>query len=389
VFVAAIALRPQLVGLGPLAPEIGAELNMEHAMVGVLTTIPLACMGLAAPAIGPVLARTGTSLAMLGALAVIAAGGILRSTAQDALSLVAWTLPIGIAIGLGGAALPVVVKERLPERPALATGVYTTAIQLGSTVSAALAVPLALALGGWREALVAFAVAGVGSVGAWLLLVRRGPSERDPEPDAEPARRGRVPWRHPIAWLVAMVFWLSAFPFYALTAWLASAYVELGWSSVDAGTLVALVGVSGLPASLAVGGLSDRVGSRRAWLAGSSVVVIVAAAGLIVAPDLAVLWAIAAGAALGATFTLAYLLPLDLGRTPSVAAGYVAVMLCVGYLLTSVTPWLLGLIRDATGSFGPALWLNVAVGVALLVVSLPFSRGRMDQWRDEGAVAVG
>jgi CP family cyanate transporter-like MFS transporter len=114
---------------------------------------------------------------------------------------------------------------------------------------------------------------------------------------------------------------------------------------------------------------------------GCSVVLIVAASGLVIAPGLAAVGAICCGASLGATFTLAYLLPLDLGRTPSIAAGYVAVMLSVGYVATSVTPWLLGAIRDTTGSFTPALWLNVLVGVALLIVSLPFSRDRVDRWR--------
>ena len=144
----------------------------------------------------------------------------------------------------------------------------------GSTVSAAVAVPLALAFGGWREALIAFAVFGSLSVLAWIWL---GPPGR---PDRARRSEGtHLPWRDPVAWLVALVFWLSAFPFYALTAWLASAYIELGWSSVDAGTLVALVGLAGLPASLVVGGLSDRYGSRRAWLMGSAAVLIVATAG--------------------------------------------------------------------------------------------------------------
>ena len=59
-------------------------------------------------------------------------------------------------MGLGNAIAPIAVRERVPDRPATGTGVYTTGIQIGSTVAAALAVPLAALLGGWRGALIAF-----------------------------------------------------------------------------------------------------------------------------------------------------------------------------------------------------------------------------------------
>ena len=58
---------------------------------------------------------------------------------------------------LAGALLPVAVKERFPHRPAFATGVYATAINLGSAIASALAVPVALATGGWRGTLAVFA----------------------------------------------------------------------------------------------------------------------------------------------------------------------------------------------------------------------------------------
>src|SRR6185295_8798129 len=40
-FVAALALRPQLVGAGPLLPEIQDDLGVSHAVVGLLGTIPV------------------------------------------------------------------------------------------------------------------------------------------------------------------------------------------------------------------------------------------------------------------------------------------------------------------------------------------------------------
>jgi MFS transporter, CP family, cyanate transporter len=43
-FVAALALRPQLVGIGPLLPDVEADLGVSHAVAGLLGTIPVMCM---------------------------------------------------------------------------------------------------------------------------------------------------------------------------------------------------------------------------------------------------------------------------------------------------------------------------------------------------------
>jgi len=48
-FLAAVALRPQLVGVGPLLPSIQTDLGVSHAVAGLLGTIPVLCMGLFAP----------------------------------------------------------------------------------------------------------------------------------------------------------------------------------------------------------------------------------------------------------------------------------------------------------------------------------------------------
>ena len=81
-------------------------------------------------------------------------------------------------MGLGNALAPLAVQERLADRAASATGVYTTGIQMGSTVSAALAVPLAAALGGWRWALATFSLVTLGLLAAWLLLTATPPPGR-------------------------------------------------------------------------------------------------------------------------------------------------------------------------------------------------------------------
>jgi len=63
-FAAALALRPQVVGAGPLIPEIRRDLGMSHAAAGLLGTIPVLCMGLFALAAGPFSRRVGSRAAL-------------------------------------------------------------------------------------------------------------------------------------------------------------------------------------------------------------------------------------------------------------------------------------------------------------------------------------
>ena len=44
-FLAGLALRPQIVGVGPLIPSIQDDLDISHAVAGLLGTIPVLCMG--------------------------------------------------------------------------------------------------------------------------------------------------------------------------------------------------------------------------------------------------------------------------------------------------------------------------------------------------------
>ena len=80
-FLGALALRPQLVGVGPLLPEIDEDLGISHAVAGLLGTIPVLCMGLFAPPAAYLAGRLGTRAAIAVCLAGIAGFGLLRAAA--------------------------------------------------------------------------------------------------------------------------------------------------------------------------------------------------------------------------------------------------------------------------------------------------------------------
>jgi MFS transporter, CP family, cyanate transporter len=368
-FLAALTLRPQIVGVGPLIPSIQDAFGTSHAVVGLLGTIPVLCMGLFAPVAAYLAARIGTRRSMTIGLALIGSFGILRALMPSAWLVVLLTWPVGIGMGLGNALAPISVKEHFEHRPAAGTGVYTTGIQIGSTGAAALAVPLAGWLGGWRGALIAISCVALASLVAWVILTW-GEAPHAAGAGSVP----RLPWRSVTAWLLVAVFASMACAYYGLNAWLPDAYAERGWSDGSAGLLLAMMNLTAIPASFVIPYLSDRTGRRTPFLLGLSLCFITGAVTLVAIPGLAYAGALLAGIAQGGLFALVMTLPLDFERTPKRVGALVAMMLGLGYTIGATSPFVLGAVRDATGSFNAVLWMAAAFLVAQFFVLLALTR---------------
>ena len=134
IVLSALALRPQIIAIGPLVDAIDSDLGVSHTVTGLLGTIPLLCMGLFAPAAGPLAARVGATRAMTLVLLTIGIAGIARAVAPGAAGVIALTVPIGIGIAIGNVLAPVIVKTAFADRPLLATGLFAFGIQIGAGV---------------------------------------------------------------------------------------------------------------------------------------------------------------------------------------------------------------------------------------------------------------
>jgi MFS transporter, CP family, cyanate transporter len=379
-FLAALALRPQLVGIGPLLPLIQEDLDVTHAVAGLLGTIPVLCMGLFAPPAPFLSGRVGSRLAIGAALGLIGVFGVIRALAPEALGVILLTFPIGIGMGLAGAMLPVAVKLRFADRPGFATAVYTSGITIGSAVAASVAVPLAQGAGGWRTPLLLFGVVSTLLAGLWLWLTR---SELPHERVA--ARPLKLPWRRPLAWRLVAAFFLMSSVFYGLNAWLPDVYVERGWSEASAGNLLAVLNTVTIPVGFSVAWAADHWGTRRMWLGGAATLQLAALLGVVLVPGAGWLWALLLGISIGPLFPLTMTLPLDAAERPAQVAALAGMMLGVGYTLSALSPLLLGAIRDLAGGFDPVLWTLVGLGAALVVVDFSFSPARLSANRAEAA----
>src|SRR5262245_50402411 len=371
-FFVALTLRPQIVGVGPLLPEIQDGLDTTHAVVGLLATIPVLCMGLFAPPAAYLSSRVGTRTAITLSVLLIGVFGVARAAAPSAALVVLFTWPVGVGMGVAGAVVPVAVKERFAAKPAGPTGVYTTGIQTGSAVSAAVAVPLAAWYGGWRASLAVFSLVTLGLAVVWVVLTRH-----DPAHERRPERPPRLPWHSRVAWLLVALFALMSSTYYGINAWLPDSYVERGWSTQAAGSLLAVLNLVAIPAAFIVPWLSDRVWTRRVWLLAMATGFLVGMVGVVLAPVGAYIWVMALGIASGGMFSLVLTVPLDLEHDPARVGALVGMMLGLGYTIGAVSPFLLGAVRDATGSFTASLLL-IAVFSAFLFATIAVLPTRPD-----------
>jgi CP family cyanate transporter-like MFS transporter len=373
-FLAGLALRPQIVGVGPLIPSIQDDLDISHAVAGLLGTIPVLCMGVFALPASVVTRRYGTRLAIAACLALIGLFGIARAAAPGAAAVITLTFGVGLGLGFAQALMPVAVKERFSARPAFATGIYVLGINIGSALSSALAVPIADGAGGWRWSLAVFSGVTVALVFAWWWLTRDEAPHRRPE-----IAHVRLPWRNGLAWRLVGIFGSMACVFYGLNSWLPDAYVEHGWSEGKAGALLAVLNIAALVTTLVIPWLADRRGSRRSYFLVFSVLLAGSCAGFAGVPGGAWAWAAIAGLCTGALFPLVMTLPVDVGRRPAEVGAVAAMMLGVGYTIGAIAPLVLGAARDVTGSFTTTLWLIAASGAVLVGLSAAISRERIDR----------
>jgi MFS transporter, CP family, cyanate transporter len=320
------------------------------------------CMGIFAPVAPFLAARFGTTRTIAAAVSAIGIFGILRGLADGPLQVIGLTIGVGVGMGLAGALLPVAVKEQLPEQPLAATASYSTGLQLGSAVSAAVAVPLAVAVGTWRGSLLAFSLLTLVMVLPWIVInARRRIS-------AEPLRLDRRGFLDPAAWLLALAFGLYGAVYYGLISWLPDAYREIGWSAEAGGALVGLLNAAAIAGAFSVAILAARARRYTLILLGAAVIFVAATAGLAYLPNAAPIMALLAGYANGALFPLLLALPLRQATSPAQVAVVSSVMLGAGYTLAAVSPVGLGAVRDLSGSFQASLGTIALLAVAFVVV---------------------
>ena len=395
----ALNFRGPIVAPAPVIGDIRLDLGMTATVAGLLTTIPVLCFALATPFASWVIARFSAERAVSLSLLIVLVGTVVRSV-PSAAALLIGTAVIGIGITIGNVVIPVVIRrDTAPERVGMVTGVYTSALNVGSMTTSLATAPIA-AVWGWPVAIAVWAVLAVIAAAAWTYTVGAGAAWRGVAPHTEPLPEtgpidqvldtGSVrthtstapviealphPAKRWVTWGLMLAFGGQAFSYYALTAWIPTLlHDEIGFDTASSGAsssvfqILAVVGALGVPV------LASRF-RPRAIIALVAFFWLAMPVGLLLAPQLWLVWSVLGGAAQGGGITIIFIVIVRLVSNDVDARRLSAFVQGGGYLIGSAGPLVAGALHGATGGWtAPLLTVLAAVLVLGVVGSLAARR---------------
>jgi CP family cyanate transporter-like MFS transporter len=369
-------LRTVFSSFSAVLPEITSSAGLPDWSVVVLTTVPVTLLGVFAP-LAPVLARRfGAERVLLGAIAVLTAGLLLRPVdvpgAGHLPALLAGTAVCGAAIALCNVLLPGLVKRDFPHRLGLMGGLYTTAICASAALGAGFTYPVFQATGQWTSALWFWAAPA-----AVVLLLFLPVAVRQRHGQHTTVHGGVNVWRSAMAWQVTLFMVLQAMMSFSVFAWLAPILRERGIDGGTAGLMVSVSIVLQMLGSLFAPALAARFRDQRAI---NTVVALMTGGGFALSifgpQELIWVWTGILGLGQGSLTAVALTMIMLRTRDGHTAAHLSGMMQGVGYGVGSTGTLMVGQLYQSTGSFAAAGVLFLTVGLLAAVFGYRAGRNR-------------
>lgn len=367
----ALNLRPALSSMAPVLGQVAEGLGLSASQAGLLTTLPVLCLGLFAP-LAPILARRfGAERVVLGILLTLAAGILLRSAFGEA-GLFAGSLIAGASIGIIGVLLPGIVKRDFAKQAGTMTGVYTMALCLGAALAAGATVPLSHYFGdSWNIGLGFWLVPALVAALFWLPQIGQKHGAH------QVAYRVKGLLRDPLAWQVTLYMGLQSSLAYIVFGWVPSILISRGLSPTEAGLALSGSIIVQLLSALTAPWLATRGKDQRLAIVVVMVLTLGGLFGCLYAPlDGLWGWAVLLGLGQGGTFSLALTLIVLRSRDAHVAANLSSMAQGIGYTLASLGPLAVGLIHDWTGGWAATGWVFAVLGLGAIVAGLGAGRAK-------------
>lgn len=260
----AFNLRPAITSVGPLVGIIQEDVGLAHWSAGLLMSIPLISFAVMSSLVPRIAARLSNEKTLLLGLVILLVGICIRSISMT-LFIFVGTLLIGVGIAIGNVLLPVVVKEKFPQKFGLMTSIYSTSMGLFASLASGISIPLAHGLKlGWDGALIVWGIPTIIAIVVWVLLIRLNPAKDNAVKSVRIS--AKQIWRSPLAWKIALFMGFQSSLFYITMSWLPEILYNYGISRGTAGWLLSFTQIVGVPASFLVPILAGRLRSQ-VWIA--------------------------------------------------------------------------------------------------------------------------
>lgn len=349
-------LRPPVASVGPLVDELVSKLNLSSLEVGALTSIPVFCFGLGAFASPAIVRRFGIDRTFL-ILQILIAFAIAGRLWFGFFGLLLGTAVIGLAIAVANVILPSIVRTRFPSKVALVTAIYTMGMAIAASFAASTAVPISEALGGWQWSLFIWVVPAVAAFLVWSTQLKETPhvevSARSQKAEALSVRRS------PITWWIVGFFGIQSLAFYALLAWLPSLLIDGGATPSEAGAILGVMTICGVPFAMVLASNLNRFKSLSFPAAVASALTTLGM--LLLLTPFPLLAGIVIGLGQASTFPISLNLISTRASSEAQTTELSTISQGYGYLAAAAGTFVFGWFRDLTGS-----WILPILILALL-----------------------
>lgn len=358
-FIVGLNLRPILASIGPLFTVLQREAGLSATAFSLLTTLPVAMMGVAALS-GPwLLANVGAVRGIMAALVILLLACLVRGFTTTLTGLMITALAGGTSIGIIQALMPALIKKAYATSASTFMSLFSTGIMAGAAMAAASAEPL-FARVGLKPALASAGALALLALVLWFALVRhRQAQETVSAPVSVSSSR---------TWLLLLFFGIGTGAYTLVLAWLPPLYIQAGWSARHSGYMLAWLTLTEVVAGFVVSALIHRFPDRRFPLI---VVLLVLLAGLlclVFSPGTTpILSTLLLGTGIGALFPLSLIVTFDHARTPAEAGKLLSKVQGGGYMIAALMPLIAGIVRDSNVPL-TAAWLVMSAGVVVLML---------------------
>ena len=368
------AMYAPMLSVPPVIHIIMREMRLTHAQAGLIFAAPLIMLAAFAIPSGTLADRIGIRKAAGIGIAIIIVGSLLRGTASNFETLLAFTCIYGAGFGLVYPNLPKLVGTCFPpEKIGLATGIYATGILIGCALPLSITLPIVLPVTNtFQGVFYIWTIPAIVVAAMWWILVKDPDHGRvHSEQISEGYKSSHRIWTNRALWIVAILSFCENALFYSWSGWTPALMMMKGASPDLAALMTSVIVWIGLPIVFLMPWVSYKVGLRKPFIWASTIILCLTAWGAIFS-SLSLGWLIvgAIGLANNTFFVMILALPAELVPPQDIGRAS-GMQLSIGYIGGLVGPWVAGYIMDITGTLD--LDLIILIGLSAVATYLAFT----------------
>lgn len=358
-------VRTAVTSLPPLIEHVTSHYGpaLNFAYLGMIPALMFSLWGILTPRI---ISSLGVERATMIAMLCAAVGTGLRTIGDNPVTLLTLSALALAGMGMGNVVLPALVKKYFPHRISTVSAIYITFIQIGTTLPALVAVPLAQQWG-WKIAATLWVVPALLAIIPWLSMSKL-PLRHPP---LQPAGHITLGFSQlatiPRAWMMAIFFAANSACTYSIFTWFPAVAMRVGFEQYAAGAALAVFAATAIIPGFLAPLLAGKMRNPYPIVVISVLSYAACWIGLLLAPREGIwAWSILAG--IGTT-TFPLILALINLRTTSMstAASLSGFAQSIGYACASAGPLAFGYFFHRTHSLlGAAAFMGSLLLVLLI-----------------------